>query len=97
MAPLFENSYIRDESILLEFNRRFRLFSPVYILYYLFSAYCLYQFVTLLIFWGVVVLRFLLIPVLHGPACHSSTQPKRLPLPLLWVLKKYYSQSYKRS
>ena len=64
MAPLFENSYIRDESILLEFNRRFRLFSPVYILYYLFSAYCLYQFFTVLIFWGVPVLRFLLIPVL---------------------------------
>lgn len=40
---------------------------------------------------------FLLTPVLHGPACHSSTQPKRLPLPLLWALKKYYSQSYKRS
>ena len=64
MAPLFENSYIRDEAIHREVLFRFRLLSPVYILCYLFCAYCLYQFFTVLILWDYIILRFLIIPLL---------------------------------
>ena len=64
MESLFENRYIRNEAIFLEFYRRFRLLSPSWIFGYLLCAFSLYNFIICWITYDFYDLTYLVGPAL---------------------------------